>query len=429
MSLHVTNKQMSFDTIKVLLFRPPFVYQDVITAINDIISNRPFTLSIQFCDTKMDIQNADHFAEAERVTNNWDGEVIWKVIVEEEKAVTLMRRFSGAIGKKKEKKEKMKLRETMSSPRLATETERFTVTSSDGTEENETLGDVDEGEIEEDMMENVPVENIFHGVSSEIVENLLFNAELTVLLLEETFSKDNFPTIQSAVFQWYEMSDDIQTLLYYCVKYLVENTTDAKILFRYDNGPLVFVSKYMEKKGHDFRVKLLKPILKQYLESDNSDADEYCSKIIHHLLSNPNSIPGEIRKILSLISRVTSEKFPALKYLGIANFLFLRFIVPAIATPSAYGVLKVKNPKKGKRLIALASKMQSCISSSVNDSQHTLSLELAVLFARVADFRENNVNYVNTMNVIASQITQHDLISVISKHEKKTGKKVTQFVT
>jgi hypothetical protein len=108
-------------------------------------------------------------------------------------------------------------------------------------------------------------------------------------------------------------------------------------------------------------------------------------------MKNSQILCREIRKLLAMISRVTSERYPSLKYIGISNFLFLRFLVPAIATPAAYGVLKVKNSKKSKQLIALASKMQGCISASAMDGgAHRLSLELAVYVFPVC-------HYLNTL--------------------------------
>jgi hypothetical protein len=187
-TLHVTNKQMTFETEKVLLFRSPFIYRDILAAVSmlssshfwnpktflfadfifsfpfeltdEITSDRPFTLSVHFSDKEIEISNEHQFAEAEKATNLWDEECIWRVVVDAEKSTNLMRRLSVAIGKKKEKNEKVTPRERAATPTAIDRT--VIVSSSDDSDSLKDKSERTSSDLEADAIDTVPSENVSH---------------------------------------------------------------------------------------------------------------------------------------------------------------------------------------------------------------------------------------------------------------------------
>ena len=83
----------------------------------------------------------------------------------------------------------------------------------------------------------------------------------------------------------------------------------------------------------------------------------------------------------------TAERFWDRRYAAISNFMFLRFINPAIVTPASHGI-KLSNAdsdEKQKQLIMLAGRIQQVVSKAVSGDTnttgpHSVALAMYVLY-------------------------------------------------
>ena len=75
------------------------------------------------------------------------------------------------------------------------------------------------------------------------------------------------------------------------------------------------------------------------LEANQKRLHETCLRFVKAICSSDQIVPPLFRKILSDVRSIVTARFPDSSLLSVGGFLFLRFIVPAIATPEECGFL------------------------------------------------------------------------------------------
>ena len=81
------------------------------------------------------------------------------------------------------------------------------------------------------------------------------------------------------------------------------------------------------------------------------------SAIAEAIFTSIPKLPTEIKKMCQFVQVNAVAKFPDTRYSSVSGFIFLRYIVPAITTPTISGILN-SNPRDGpKRGLILVAKV------------------------------------------------------------------------
>jgi hypothetical protein len=93
------------------------------------------------------------------------------------------------------------------------------------------------------------------------------------------------------------------------------------------------------------------------LEANQKRLHDTCMRFVEAISSSDPFFPPLFRKILEDVRSIVTASFPDSALLSVGGFLFLRFIVPAIATPEHYGTKFTNVTAPQRRALTLISKV------------------------------------------------------------------------
>jgi len=150
-----------------------------------------------------------------------------------------------------------------------------------------------------------------------------------------------------------------------CIVHDVEESSEIQTLFRENSMASKILASYTKLVGVEFLQEVIGPILEKIILSwalttggvgtTEVDMDvklrEYnelprhlenlnkkCQQLLDSILSSYDKLPSTVRGVAHLVFNEVGRKYPSRQRIGIGNFLFLRFICPAIITPESYGI-------------------------------------------------------------------------------------------
>ena len=88
-------------------------------------------------------------------------------------------------------------------------------------------------------------------------------------------------------------------------------------------------------------------------------------KFLDSIIEHIDMLPMTFRCICKYLYTTVHEKFPEQGFFGVAGFMFLRFICPAIVAPEAYGIIRDKISSKARRTLILVSKVLQNLANGI----------------------------------------------------------------
>lgn len=156
----------------------------------------------------------------------------------------------------------------------------------------------------------------------------------------------------------------------------VSNTSTSSVLFRSNSMAIRILSAYGRVVGAQYLRDVLGDLVKEVCEDDGSyDPDpqvvgpekassnsEHIAKLsdrfLKRILESP-SVPAEFRTICSDLRAIVGKKFQDFWPRAVGGFFFLRFICPAIASPTTTGLMNsgLLISKNARRTLILVTKV------------------------------------------------------------------------
>ncbi|KAJ6228197.1 ras gtpase-activating protein [Anaeramoeba flamelloides] len=205
---------------------------------------------------------------------------------------------------------------------------------------------------------------------NQILHSLLVskNMSLVAAILENfdtRIHQNNFESgeaiARSLVISFHSKNRVLRLLRWMIFQETVNGKNNTRTLFRSSSLSAKLIPIFAHIVAHDFLVKTLSNTIemvsriKSHLEVDedrvgkelaekNRNAlilltNEFLAKII----LSARETPLPFRIICRAMKKAVSRVFPESSYKSLNNFLFLRFFVPAIATPEAFGIMEKKD--------------------------------------------------------------------------------------
>ncbi|KAJ6242671.1 ras gtpase-activating protein [Anaeramoeba flamelloides] len=205
---------------------------------------------------------------------------------------------------------------------------------------------------------------------NQILHSLLVskNMSLVAAILENfdtRIHQNNFESgeaiARSLVISFHSKNRVLRLLRWMIFQETVNGKNNTRTLFRSSSLSAKLIPIFAHIVAHDFLVKTLSNTIemvskvKSHLEVDedrvgkqmaekNRNAlilltNEFLAKII----LSERETPLPFRIICRAMKKAVSRVFPESSYKSLNNFLFLRFFVPAIATPEAFGIMEKKD--------------------------------------------------------------------------------------
>ncbi|KAJ6228903.1 hypothetical protein M0813_08402 [Anaeramoeba flamelloides] len=206
--------------------------------------------------------------------------------------------------------------------------------------------------------------------NNTILHNLLVSQNLSLVsAIIENFDtrihKGNFESgeaiARSLVMAFYSKNRVMRILRWMIYNETTNGKNNAKTLFRSSSLSAKIIPVFVNLIGKEFLKSTLSSTIamvariKSHLEVDpHRVGEEIAEKNKNALMLLTNEFIGKIilstretplsfRIICRAMKKATHRVFPESTYKSLNNILFLRFFVPAIATPDAYGIMEKKD--------------------------------------------------------------------------------------
>lgn len=192
----------------------------------------------------------------------------------------------------------------------------------------------------------------------------------------------------------HDESNFAHQLLCYLIRQQVSNCQQVTTLFRSNSLASKFLASYFRIYGQEYLRKILYSLITQICvasedteidpnKSENADAHmtlllNYCTKIVEAIMHSMNQFPISLRSVLREVYETVMQKFDnetvALQSIG--NLFFLRFVNPAILSPTSHLLYKgIASAQSLKTLVRVTKILQTLANGNTfgNKEQFMLS--------------------------------------------------------
>ena len=257
-------------------------------------------------------------------------------------------------------------------------------------------------------------------------DNLLVVTALTDLLKNEELNKCAFCLIRI-----FDGCGKVLRLINHFIQREIDQTTHENTLFRNNTILTKLITSYAKIAGSKFLRNLLGPIINDLIQSppiiscieidskklidpslikDQVDRLlELTQRFLDKIIEQIESIPFVIRQICHCLYVSTEKKFPDCAKFGVASFIFLRFICPAIVAPDSFGIIKNGSLSVGvRRTLVLVSKILQNLSNGIKTSKESY-------------MKPTDIFLIKNYDLIQSYFQKISTIPQITDEQKKNG--------
>lgn len=177
----------------------------------------------------------------------------------------------------------------------------------------------------------------------------------------------------------FESKNKTQKLLDEAIAREVSVTEYAQVLFRGNSLASKMMTVYSRMRGMSYLQEVISPPMRAVIESDASfeidvvrarpedDLVTNARRVLVHLqafmdaiLLSIDRVPVQFRSICHTLMQTCSAKFEESRHTAVGGYFFLRYLCPAIVSPTAYNLVSVFPKKSSHRgLVILAKALQN----------------------------------------------------------------------
>jgi len=142
----------------------------------------------------------------------------------------------------------------------------------------------------------------------------------------------------------------------------ISEASEHSILFRGNSMASKIIGLYVKMLGISYLKNVIQPILdvirmfesvknrksieidpskinpEQDIEENLKNLKVITQQVLDGICGSADQLPSTIRAISHFVYTEVGRVFPGFEYVGVGNFLFLRFICPALISPESYGL-------------------------------------------------------------------------------------------
>eukprot|EP01117_Protostelium_nocturnum_P010174 TRINITY_DN3638_c0_g1_i2.p1 TRINITY_DN3638_c0_g1~~TRINITY_DN3638_c0_g1_i2.p1 ORF type:complete len:799 (-),score=319.23 TRINITY_DN3638_c0_g1_i2:104-2500(-) len=212
------------------------------------------------------------------------------------------------------------------------------------------------------------------------VIDLLFRGQFTIIetILEHSIRIPD--ECLSALLHIAESRNETMRFFKFAIQYEVESTKIETTLFRGNTITTKLMTMYTSLYGVPFLSEILQPLLQGIIDEsvsheidpnrnqNNEDLVANMAKLtalvqtfVDRILEHSKNLPEQFKHICVMITQEITKKFPEDKTAGVKNFLFLRYICPAIlAPPKEFGLEEIKETPR-RTMVLISKILQNCV--------------------------------------------------------------------
>ncbi|KAJ3425329.1 ras gtpase-activating protein [Anaeramoeba flamelloides] len=237
--------------------------------------------------------------------------------------------------------------------------------------------------------------------NNEILHNLLISKNISLVsAIIENFDtrvlKNNFESgdiiAKSLVIAFHSKGKVMRILRWMIYQETVNGKNNSRTLFRSSSLSAKLIPIFAHIIGKDFLNKSLSSTIamtakittyldvdedkvgKQMAEKNKNAIQLLANEFLGKIILSAREMPYQFRLICRAMEKSARRVFPASSNQSINNFIFLRFFVPAIATPDAFGLMEKKDIDINlRRNLITISKIIQSVGNQSNGMTGTLS--------------------------------------------------------
>lgn len=219
----------------------------------------------------------------------------------------------------------------------------------------------------------------------EKLYELIFESNFILIqALSDIIQMTEMDELSTVIIRLFDASDKSLQLLQVMLGIEIQRTVSSNTLFRRNSMATKLLSAYSKIAGQKYLKDTLSPVIhdliaKQYnyeidpvrvpkgqnLETNIENVKRAAQLILNCIINSIDSCPSQFREICFHLKQTIANKFPGSEYIGIAGFLFLRFLCPGIVSPEGYGILSESPSQELRRGLILIAKILQNLASGV----------------------------------------------------------------
>ena len=212
-----------------------------------------------------------------------------------------------------------------------------------------------------------------------LLELLLEDNLMIVSALGDILKNEELNKFALCITRIFDGCGKVLALVHHYIKKEIDATSHSNTLFRNNTLTTKVMTSYSKIAGVKFLRNLFGPIISDLFAApastynleidakklvDNSMLSDQVERLLaltqrflDAIIDQIDQVPFVIRQICHCLYGLTEAKFPDCANFGVAGFIFLRFICPAIVAPDTYGVVKTPLSSGLRRTLILVSKV------------------------------------------------------------------------
>jgi len=218
------------------------------------------------------------------------------------------------------------------------------------------------------------------SAKEDAIVELLFEPNLYIMdALTEVRVPDE---LVNALLHISEARGESMRIFHFIINKEVDNTKIDTTLFRSNSIASKMMSLYSLMYGSNYLIEILKPLIQRILAEDicyevdpnkkapNDDLNANLERLrqtsqmfLDSVIGSTDKCPIQFRKICKILIEAVSRKFPEDALSGVRNFIFLRYICPAILSPPKTFGLPELSPQSRRTLVLISKIIQVYVHS------------------------------------------------------------------
>ncbi|KAL6046727.1 GTPase-activator protein for Ras-like GTPases [Balamuthia mandrillaris] len=218
------------------------------------------------------------------------------------------------------------------------------------------------------------------------LENLLIESYGLFSVLYECIKVDDHATWSKALMNIFEGRNREARLVIWALRkeVAITNIAEERTLFRQSGLATYLFSLECKRRGANYLRATLRPFIQRICE-DNVDMEvdpmrvskgedlkrnqkrlgEAAQEVLNILYDSTDTFPSSLKFTFLEAQHEVAQRFPNMCNTVVSNFYFLRFIAPALVSPTAFGLLSENPSPRAFRSLMLISKVISNVAYNV----------------------------------------------------------------